>query len=79
MSFQGFIVLFGVGSLSKEEKPADVDLIIVATMSPDAYTPAPAALVQAAIGAETLSKLIDWQGGYFINCRADHLRHLRRL
>lgn len=34
------------------ENPADVDLIIVATMSPDAYTPATAALVQAAVGAE---------------------------
>lgn len=34
------------------EDPAEVDLIIVATMSPDAYTPATAALVQAAVGAE---------------------------
>lgn len=31
------------------------------------------------IGVETLSKLIDWQGGYFKNCRAGHLPHLRRL
>ncbi len=34
------------------ENPAEVDLIIVATMSPDAYTPATAALVQATVGAE---------------------------
>lgn len=38
--------------LLADEDPAEVDLIIVATMSPDAYTPATAALVQAAVGAE---------------------------
>ncbi|WP_296226485.1 hypothetical protein [uncultured Lactobacillus sp.] len=32
-----------MSKIFKEENPADVDLIIVATMSPDAYTPATAA------------------------------------